>query len=172
MRSTVCAARPRTAVLILGASSAGSFTKLSAGEGHRFAKLACDLIDKHGFTAYQAKVHLGMGMVALWIQPIATAIDFVRSAYRTAIETGDLTFACYSQLRSVTYFLLRNDPLDVVWRETEKGLDFVRNEQGDFTLTSQGVCRLNPELARSVVRTVENFWMAPELSSIRGQLTI
>ena len=29
-----------------------------------------------------------MGMVAFWTQPIATAIDFMRAAFRTAIETG------------------------------------------------------------------------------------
>ena len=27
-------------------------------EGYRFAKLACDLVEKHGFIAYRAKVHL------------------------------------------------------------------------------------------------------------------
>ena len=64
-------------------------------EGYRFAKLACDLVEKHGFIAYQAKVYHAMGMAAFWTQPIATAIDFMRAAFRTAIETGDLTFACY-----------------------------------------------------------------------------
>src|SRR6267143_4050897 len=44
----------------------------------------------------------------------------------TATETGDLTWACYSIFESVTALLLRNDPLDAVWRESERGLDFVR----------------------------------------------
>src|SRR5271157_3436234 len=95
-------------------------------EGYRFARLACDLVEKHGFIAYQAKVHLSMNLVALWTQPIASAIDFNRAAFRTANETGDLTFACYSMVESVTGLLLRNDPLDAVWRESERGLDFVR----------------------------------------------
>ena len=88
-------------------------------EGYRFAKLACDLVEKHGFIAYQAKVYHAMGLVAFWTQPITTAIDFTRAAFRTAIETGDLTFACYSMYQSVTGLLLRNDPLDAVWRESE-----------------------------------------------------
>jgi PAS domain S-box-containing protein len=93
----------------------------------RFAKLACDLVEKHGFIAYQAKAYLSMGIVALWTQPITTAIDFNRAAFRTATETGDLTTACYSVARSVGMLLLRNDPLDAaVWRESERGLDFVR----------------------------------------------
>jgi PAS domain S-box-containing protein len=95
-------------------------------EGYRFAKLACDLVEKYGFIAYQAKVYHAMGLAAQWTQPITTAIDFNRATIRTAIETGDLTFACYSMCQSVHGLLLRNDPLDAVWRESEKSLDFVR----------------------------------------------
>jgi predicted ATPase len=95
-------------------------------EGYRFAKLACDLVDKHGFIAYQAKVYHAMGIVAPWTQPITTAIDFMRASFRAGTETGDLTFACYGVINIVQGLLLRNDPLDAVWRESERGLDFVR----------------------------------------------
>ena len=95
-------------------------------DGYRFAKLACDLVEKHGFIAYQAKVYYAMGTVAFWTQPIASAIDFSRATFRAAIETGDLTFACYGMYQSVTGLLLRNDPLDAVWRESEMALDFAR----------------------------------------------
>src|SRR6202040_1927605 len=47
-------------------------------DAHRFAKLACDLVEKDGFIAYQAKAYVSMGIVALWTQPITTAIDFNR----------------------------------------------------------------------------------------------
>src|SRR5712664_1179549 len=95
-------------------------------EGYRFGRLACELVEKHGFIAYQAKVHHAMGWVAFWTQPITTAIDFSRAAYRAAIETGDLTYACLGIHQSVLSLLLRNDPLDAVWCESERGLDFVR----------------------------------------------
>jgi len=95
-------------------------------EGYRFARLACDLVEKHNFMADQAKVCLAMGRVAVWTQPIATAIDFNRVAFRTAIETGALTFACYSMVHISTDRLLRGDPLDTVWSESERGLAFVR----------------------------------------------
>jgi PAS domain S-box-containing protein len=95
-------------------------------EGYRFAQLACDLVEKHGFIAYQAKVHFVMGWVAFWTQPIASAIDFTRAGFRTAIETGDLTVACFCKFQSVTGLLLRNDPLEAVWRESEAALDFAR----------------------------------------------
>ena len=95
-------------------------------EGYRFAKLGCDLVEKHGFISRQAKAYSAMGAVAVWTQPIAGAIDFTRTAFHTAIETGDLTFACYSMFTVVSHLLIRNDPLDAVWRESEVGLDFAR----------------------------------------------
>ena len=95
-------------------------------EGLRLAKLGCDLVEKHGFIAYQAKVYEAIGTVGVWTQPIGTAIDFMRATFRAAIETGDLTYACYGIYKSVAYRLLRNDPLDAVWRESEMALDFVR----------------------------------------------
>ncbi len=96
-------------------------------DGYRFAKLACDIVDKHGFVAYQARVHYAMGTVAYWTQPITRALDSMRAGIRAAMETGDLTFACYCTFHSVTGLLLRNDSLDAVWLESEKSLDFVRN---------------------------------------------
>jgi PAS domain S-box-containing protein len=95
-------------------------------DGCRFARLACDLVGKDGFLADQAMVYIVMGHVAVWTQPIATAIDFHRAAFRTATETGDLTTACYSTFHCTRDLLLRGDPLDTVWRESEQGLDFVR----------------------------------------------
>jgi PAS domain S-box-containing protein len=101
-------------------------------DAHGFSKLACDLVEKHGFVGYRAKVYYTMGRVAFWTQPIATAIDFMRATFRAAIETGDLTFACYGMFQSVMGLLLRNDPFDVVWRESEMALEFAREaKSGD-----------------------------------------
>src|SRR5260370_75846 len=55
-------------------------------EGSRFAKLACDLVEKHGFIAYQAKAYDAMGIATQWTQSITTAIDFMPPAFRAAIE--------------------------------------------------------------------------------------
>ncbi len=101
-------------------------------DGYRFAKLACDLVEKHGLIAYQAKSYHVMGTVTPWTQPISNAIDFMRATFRKAIETGDLTFACYALTPCVAGLLLRNDPLDVVWRESEMALEFTqRAKYGD-----------------------------------------
>lgn len=95
-------------------------------DAHRFARVAFDMVEKHGFIAHQAQAYFSMALVAQWTQSITTTIDFLRTMFRTAIETGDLTSACYSLDNSVTGLLLRNDPLDAVWRESAKSLEFVR----------------------------------------------
>ena len=111
------------------------------GEGYRFAKLASDLVEKHDFVAQRARVQYALGLVAIWTQPITTAIDCNRGAFRTATETGDLATACYSMYQSVIALLLRNDPLDAVWRESERNLDFARNARfrdvADVIVTQQ-----------------------------------
>jgi hypothetical protein len=43
-------------------------------EGYRLARLACDLVEKHGFAAYQTKVYHDLAAVSLWTQPITSAI--------------------------------------------------------------------------------------------------
>jgi len=96
-------------------------------DGYRFAKLASDLIEKHGFIACKAKIYHIMGNVAPWTQPILIAIEFMRATFRTAIETGDLVFACHGLVPLIEGFFLRNDPLDTVCRESEVALDFARN---------------------------------------------
>jgi predicted ATPase/signal transduction histidine kinase/GAF domain-containing protein len=95
-------------------------------EGYRLGRLACDLVEKHDFTPYHTKVLHEMGATCLWTQPIASAIELRRAVARNATETGDLTYACYSLHHLITGSLLRNDPLDVVWRESELALDFAR----------------------------------------------
>jgi len=95
-------------------------------DGYRFAKLACGLVEKHDFIASRAQVYSSMGLVAFWTQPIAVTIDYHRATFRDAIETGDQTFACHSMVDLIASLLMRNDPLDQVWRESEMGLDFVR----------------------------------------------
>ena len=95
-------------------------------EGYCFAKLACDLVEKHGFIGYHARALHLMGIVAFWTQSVTRAMDFQRAAFRIETETGDLAYACYSAYHSVTALLLRNDPLDAVWRESEMALDRAR----------------------------------------------
>jgi predicted ATPase/signal transduction histidine kinase len=94
------------------------------GDGYRFAKLACNLLDKYGFVANRGTVYATFGTVAAWTQPLATVIDFYRTGIPAAIETGNLIQACFGLSLSLTCLVLRGDPLDLVWRESERALDF------------------------------------------------
>lgn len=95
-------------------------------DAYRFGKLACDLVDKLGLPASRAKVDFSMALTAVWTQPASVAVDAMRPAHRTAVESGDVTIACYACHHLVADLLLRGDPLDEVWRETERSLEFVR----------------------------------------------
>jgi PAS domain S-box-containing protein len=95
-------------------------------EGYRFAKLACDLAEKHGFIADKAKILESRGLAAFWTQPLANAIDFNRAALRAATESGDLNYACYFMHEFVEFLLQGNRPLEEVWYESQRALDFAR----------------------------------------------
>jgi predicted ATPase/signal transduction histidine kinase len=95
-------------------------------EGYRLGRLACDLVEKHDFSAYHTKVHHEMGATSVWTQPLTSAIEFRLAVARIATETGDLTYACYNLHQTITGLLIRNDPLDAVWRESQMALDFAR----------------------------------------------
>ncbi len=95
-------------------------------EGYRFGKLGVDLVEKHEFVAYKAKVYMTMAWVAIWTQPITTTPEFIQTAFNAAVEIGDVTYACYCCDQTITDLLARGDHLDEVWRESEKSLDFVR----------------------------------------------
>jgi PAS domain S-box-containing protein len=92
-------------------------------EGYRFAMLARSLFDKYGPN--EAKSYVCMEQVSLWTQPIATAIEFIRLAFHTCINNHDLTYACFCCNHLVTDLLLQGVDLEEVWRESQKGLEFV-----------------------------------------------
>ena len=110
-------------------------------EGYRFTRLACEQVGKHEFVLDRASTYLAMGMVACWTQPIATAMDFCRAAVRAGTEAGNLSMVCYGMMITLFVLLLRNDPLDAVWHEAERGLDFVGKaryrEIADILLSQQ-----------------------------------
>jgi predicted ATPase len=50
-------------------------------DAYRFAKLACDLAEKHDLIISRPRVRLTMGWVAFWTQPVGTAIDLMRTTF-------------------------------------------------------------------------------------------
>jgi len=94
------------------------------------------MVEKHRFIA-NSEVYHATGTVAFWTQPIRDRDRFMRATTRTAIETGDLTFACYGMHQIVPGLLLRNDPLDTVWHESEMALDVARSQLRDTATSSR-----------------------------------
>jgi hypothetical protein len=95
-------------------------------DGYRLTKLACDVVDKYGFIGNKGRVYACSGVAAVWTQPIATSIAIIRTAIRTAIESGDVSFACHTMPVSVNTAIVQNDLLDAVWRESEMALNLAR----------------------------------------------
>ena len=57
---------------------------------------------------------------------MATAVDFVRRAFRAGIDTHERSYACFTCIDLVTDLLLQGVHLDQVRSESEKGLNFAR----------------------------------------------
>ena len=73
-------------------------------EGYRFAKLGCDLVEKHGFIAYRAKVYHATGIAAFWTQPIGDCDRFHPAAIRSGDRDGG------SDLRVLWHVPFRHAP--------------------------------------------------------------
>jgi predicted ATPase/signal transduction histidine kinase/serine/threonine protein kinase len=101
-------------------------------EGFAFGKLGYDLAEKHGFHAYKSKLALIFGdCIGPWSKPLLTALDYLDVAFRTAVETGDLTFACYCCNHIVFDRLLLGESLGEVHRESLRRYEFARKANFD-----------------------------------------
>jgi PAS domain S-box-containing protein len=95
-------------------------------EGEAFGRLAVAVSERHGFTAPKAGAHFLMQMAVLWTRPIDDALICLEAAARSARETGEMVYACYTRQHRLTDLIARGDPLDEAWRESMAALDFVR----------------------------------------------
>jgi PAS domain S-box-containing protein len=93
--------------------------------GFQFGRLGYDLVEKHGWHRYQARVYLRFGNCVIpWRKHVKTGQELVRRAFDAANRTGDLTCAAYSCHHLTTSLLATGDPLAEVQREAETGLKF------------------------------------------------
>jgi PAS domain S-box-containing protein len=95
-------------------------------EGYLFSKLACDLVEKHSFIANRSSILVRLGFVSGFTQPIENAIESSRRSISAGIETGSTVWAAYGLILSLTYRLLRGNPLDLVWHESEMAVEFAQ----------------------------------------------
>ncbi|WP_437996950.1 AAA family ATPase [Sorangium sp. So ce185] len=96
-------------------------------EGYEFGELGYALVEERGLTRYKAKVYVEFAiLIRPWTHHLRSILDILRRAFDAAVEVGDLTYACYAQLSTITLLIVRGDPLDSVYRESERALDFAR----------------------------------------------
>ena len=129
-------------------------------EGYRFGKLGYDLMERRRSLAYRAKISFIFGDNTLyWTHHLKHCLPYLGVAFQTAVETGDVTIACYCCNHLVIDRLILGHPLDDVFEESERRVSFTRRARYDASTQSIiGIQRLIQSLRG---RT-------PRLSSFNG----
>lgn len=94
--------------------------------GFRCGLLATRLTEQHDFTRFKARTLLPLDQVAIWTQPLESAIGYARESFRVAAAHGDSSFACLSLRHQVMNMMARGDHLDAVLISLERGLAYTR----------------------------------------------
>lgn len=101
--------------------------------GHRFGSLAHHLVDRYGFSRFQARTYLFVGNLVLpWTRPFQAARDVVARAHENANQVGNLSYAAFTAERTVVSMLIAGDPLEDTHRQIDATLAFARSR--DFFL--------------------------------------
>ncbi|MGA2126846.1 MAG: AAA family ATPase, partial [Xanthobacteraceae bacterium] len=98
------------------------------GDGERFARVAVDVTERHGFLAHRPGAYVLLQMASLWTHTIDEALACLDSADSSALETGEVVFACISAEHRVTNLLARGETLDSIWPQSVSSLAFVRKK--------------------------------------------
>ncbi|GGF49287.1 hypothetical protein GCM10011611_64640 [Aliidongia dinghuensis] len=95
-------------------------------EGYRFGKLACDLLERRGFTYFGARTYTAFAIVVPWTRPLTEGIDPSRSAFQMAKENGDPGYAAFASRGLSTILIALGHPLDQFEREAQDSLEFLQ----------------------------------------------
>jgi len=96
-------------------------------EAYRLGKLSYDLAKKHNINSCLSKVCLFFGdIVRFYSKPLKGDRAFLREGFDAGVASGDWPTACYHCNHLITNMLASGEPLDQVWSESERGLEFVR----------------------------------------------
>lgn len=94
--------------------------------GWRAGKLGWDLAERHNLSALRAKLGLTFGdMVNAYGRHYRDNRRYLMDGLRAGQENGDLLFTCYTGSHLLANMLACGDPLEEVWRESERMGDLV-----------------------------------------------
>jgi PAS domain S-box-containing protein len=94
--------------------------------GFQYGTLARELVNRHGYDAFEAKTLLPLDQLSVWTQPLSFTIECAKACFTSAVTHGDMTMACFAACHQVINFLSRGDHLDGVLTSIDRGLAFVR----------------------------------------------
>ncbi len=100
--------------------------------GYRLGKMACELTARRGLTRFAGKAYSNFALLVPWTRPLREGIEPARRAFQMASEQGDPMFAAYACRKISSMLLAAGEPLDLVEREAEHGLEFVRTIRYEY----------------------------------------
>ncbi|MGY4664182.1 putative ATPase/signal transduction histidine kinase [Pseudomonas chlororaphis] len=95
-------------------------------DGHAFAEVALELIDKYGHEAGRTGTLVALDQVSPWTRPMAYALQRAMAAFECGQAGGDLGMSCYACNHIGSDLLFMGEPLQEVLNELEHGLAWVR----------------------------------------------
>nr|WP_237509733.1 ATP-binding sensor histidine kinase [Pseudomonas chlororaphis] len=95
-------------------------------DGHAFAEVALELIDKYGYEAGRTGTLVALDQVSPWTRPMAYARQRAMAAFECGQAGGDLGMSCYACNHIGSDLLFMGEPLQGVLNELEHGLAWVR----------------------------------------------
>lgn len=94
--------------------------------GYRLGKLGIDLVEQ-GLDRWKCRVYVCFGtLVNPWSKHVRTSHDWIRLAFESALEVGDLTYAGYCCQNLIPLLIANGNDLAEVHREALKRVEFAK----------------------------------------------
>nr|WP_275976800.1 AAA family ATPase [Polyangium aurulentum] len=126
-------------------------------EGYRFGKLARDVMAKHGFAAYEAKLNYSLELITAWVDDLQKAVDLAKAGFLAGIERGDLSVAGFCCNHIVALILAQGTPLKEVHEEAERRLTFVRGARFQYLVEIIENMQRYVQSLRGLTRSLSTF---------------
>jgi predicted ATPase/signal transduction histidine kinase/DNA-binding NarL/FixJ family response regulator/HPt (histidine-containing phosphotransfer) domain-containing protein len=97
-------------------------------EAFRFGKLGVDLVERASLTHYKSRIEFIFGdTINYWLRHLKTNLDYLYPCFEETARSGDVTFAAYCCNHLVADLLILGTPLDDLYLESEKYLDYCQS---------------------------------------------
>lgn len=142
--------------------------------GYEMGRLALDMVEKYQQHGQRAEVQFVVGYFGTaWLRPATEVEALWRRAWQSGQETRDLFHSGCASAGLVMSLWMRGAPLDEVWAETERHLDFLqraglREPLGVVRLVRQVVKNLRGQTPRADSLDDDTFQEETFLGELAG----